>query len=167
MQIDELLHVADEASLKAYVWGAGVVETLNHLLPAAQQLTTEISGKQALDLLRALPPAALPGILAIQFNLSTGRPRDENAPVVVPIVPPATVPNAPAAPKIPKVPLMFAAATTVIALLLTVVISVTAVKSGTGPDEGAMRLILSTLVELVKLFMTTPADPTPQTLLWF
>jgi hypothetical protein len=164
MQIEDLLHVADEASLKLFVWGAGVVETLNTLLPAAHHITTEISGNKALEMLRALPPAALPGILAIQLNLATGRPIGESSPT------PAQLPLQPvltnATHKTPKVPLMIAGAIAAITIMLTVVISVTAVKSGQGPDEGVVKLILSALLELFKIMMDPTTPPTTPTTLF-
>lgn len=161
MEIDKLLHVADSMSLKTFVWGQGVVDTLNHLLPPTQQITAEITGSQALALISALPPPAMAGIMSIQLSLTTGRPLGEPDPA------PSGSKPAPAQTQDPakrrsKLPIILASVIAFIAIMLTVVISATAIRSGTAPDEGAIRLILETLVNVIKLFMSTPpAAPPP------
>lgn len=155
MKIDELLHIAGDMNLKSFAWGQGVVETLNNLFSEAQRITTEINGTQALEILKALPPPALNGILAIKIHPATGRSVDD----------PGPAPGDKKAPpkegekKHSPVLLVMAGVTTAIALGLTVVISMTSIKTGAAPDEGLIRTILATLVEIMKLFLDPVVIP--------
>ncbi len=157
MQIDELLHIAGDLSLKSFAWGPGVVETLNNLFAEAKRITPEITGNQALDILKALPPPALTGILAIRLNTATGRPMGEEPPDDKG----DSAKTDPPSKKKSIVPLILAGATTLIALIITLVITASAAKTGAAPDEGLVKLVLSTMVEILKLFMPpAPATPT-------
>lgn len=154
MEIDKLLHVAENTPLKMYVWGSGVVETLNRLLPPTHQITIEITGGQALELIRALPPAAITAVMGLELDISNGQAKGD-----VPVVPPP-----PPKPEDRKskflvyLGILFA----FIAVMITVVISANAWKSGTAPDEGVLKLLLQTFLEVLKA-LTAPPAPVPVT----
>ena len=160
MEIDKLLHVAEEMSVKTFVWGTGVVDTLNKLLPPTQQITVEITGAQALAIIMALPPAAQASLLSIRLSLSTGRPLGEPDPVPA-VVAPLPVAEVDEDKKKSKVPLIVAGVIVLISLLLTMVMAASAARTGAMPDEGAMRLILETLVTVLKLFLGDPSATPP------
>lgn len=166
MEIEKLLHVAEDVPLKTYVWGQGVVETLNRLLPPIQQITAEITGEQALELIRALPPAAISTVMSLQINLHNGRLVGEVEPVAAPENVPA--PATPATPvvedkKQSKIPLMIAGVIVLAVIMLMVVITATAAKTGTTPDEGVVKLLLTTLMELFKILHGDPTALPPVT----
>ena len=154
MQIDELLHIAGDTTLKSFTWGGGVVKTLNSLFAEAQQLTVEITGNQALDILKALPAPALAGIMAIRIQVATGLPIDATA------APADTAPLEDDKKKSP-VPLIIAGVTAFMAIVITIVLATTAVKTQTAPDQGTLHVVFNALIELLKLFMQNPPPPTP------
>lgn len=161
MEIDKLLHVAEEMSLKTFVWGAGVVDTLNKLLPQTQQITVEITGVQALTIIMALPPAAQASLLSIRLSLSTGRPLGEPDPVPAVVSPLPVASEDEGKKKSSNIPMIVAGVIVLISLILTVIMAAGAARTGAAPDEGAMRLILETLVTVLKLFLGDPSATPP------
>lgn len=155
MEIDKLLHVAENTPLKMYVWGSGVADTLNRLLPPTHQITIEITGGQALELIRALPPAAITAVMGLELDISTGQAKGD---VPAPTVPAVPKPEERKSKFLIWLGVLFA----FIAVMITVVISANAWRSGTAPDEGVLKLLLQTFLEVLKAFTTPPAPvPTP------
>lgn len=153
MQIEEMLHIAGDLNLKSFNWGQGMVDTLNDLFADSHRITTEVTGNQALAMIRALPPMALVAILNIDVSTSTGR--QAGAPEPSKAKDKADGDKS----KRPWMSLVLGGAIVVIALVLASVSAVTAVKTGQNPDEGVLKLILSTLVEVLRLFLAPPTTP--------
>lgn len=165
MKIDEVLHIAGDLSLKSFVWGTGIADTLNTLFADTQQITVEITGNQALSLLRALPPAAMAGVLAIEIDTRTGRPVGQDQPIT-PVTATGQQGDVVKRPHKPWFPLAVGVIITLITLFLAVTISLTSFKSGTSPDEGVIKALLGTLVEILKLFLDQSDNQHHNTLIW-
>lgn len=74
MKIDDLLTVAGGSALRLYVWGEGVVELINTMLPEDRKITPQITGDEAHVMIRTLPASALLGLLVLDLNVQNGKP---------------------------------------------------------------------------------------------
>jgi len=162
MKIEDLLSVAGESPLKMYVWGEGVVEVINAMLPADRRMTQEVSGKDANALLRSLPGPALMQLLMIELDPLTGRPVVKTAPGAE-ATPAAVIAVPVATPEMTKNPRQMVALVAglgmvLIALMLAFAVTKTAVDKGEAPDAKTIQGLVQILGEVVKAY-SEPAAP--------
>lgn len=139
MKIVDLLTIAGDVRVKSYGWGVGVVATLNRLFQDAQKVTTEVTGNELLAIVRTYPEDAANAMLEIDVDSGTGREEGED--------PESTIQ------KRHRAPMIVVGFTTFIALVFTGAIAFVSVSSGTGPEAGAMQVILEAMVAVFKAML--------------
>ncbi len=162
MKIEDLLTVAGESPLKMFVWGEGVVEVINAMLPADRRVTQEVTGKDASTLLRSLPAPALMQLLMIELDPLTGHPAIKTTPPVD-VTPAAVIAVPVATPDSTKNPrqmiaLIAGVGMVLIAVMLAFAVTKTAVDKGEAPDAKTVQGLVQILGEVVKAY-SEPAAP--------
>lgn len=159
MKLDDVLGMAGDHQLNGFEWGASAVILVNSLVGPENQIDVGHTGKQAYDKLRRLPSGTLMSVLVyevvvegphVKFN---GTARDQSTTV------PPTVP-APTTRRMSPMAVFLMIIMSVISIALTLSSIHASRTTGSAGDTSALKLVLTTMTELVKEERTGhEADP--------
>lgn len=161
MKLDDLLGVAGGEPLKKFVWGEGVVKNINMMLTIERHVTSEITGDEALRIVRSLPGQALLEMLTIRINPADGSaitqsPTNQPIPVVVPQANPLT--------KDPRTlfSLVIGVAMVLVALMMAVSMTTNSIHTGQH-DPNALKDVMQVMTEAAKVVNESSSSTAPTT----
>lgn len=156
MNLGDILRGVGDTPLKGHVWTQAIVSTLNAILPTAQALSDDSTGRDVLSAMALMPEVDRDHLLASEVDIFTGtltvasrsptapaedRKSDSFHEVVVKDLmrdPPKTL------------ALVFGFFMVIIAVVLAIDMAISYTKTGKTPETGLLREIFGYLLEIIK-----------------